>query len=73
MILDSCVHLDLLITRECSSVTMDGALLAKCARVMIVTLRGDDYAYCKGVSNERSLAQFYTHGSSPAHCEVAPI
>ena len=44
-ILDSCVHLELLIIRECPSVTMDDALLAKCARVMIVTLRGDDYAY----------------------------
>ncbi|CAN6203900.1 unnamed protein product [Urochloa humidicola] len=46
-ILDNCVHLELLIIRECPNVTMDGALLAKCARVMIVTLRGDEYAYYK--------------------------
>ena len=44
-ILDNCVHLELLIIRECPNVIMDDALLAKCARVMIVTLRGDDYAY----------------------------
>ncbi|CAL5090433.1 unnamed protein product [Urochloa decumbens] len=51
MILDNCVHLDLLIIRECPNVTMDGALLAKCARVMIVTLRGDHYAHYKASSS----------------------
>ncbi|CAN6166179.1 unnamed protein product [Urochloa humidicola] len=51
MILDNCVHLELLIIRECPNVIMDGALLAKCARVMIVTLRGDEYAYYKPSTN----------------------
>ncbi|CAN6197829.1 unnamed protein product [Urochloa humidicola] len=51
MILDNCIHLELLIIRKCPNVTMDGALLAKCARVMIVTLRGDHYAHYKASSS----------------------
>ncbi|TVU10743.1 hypothetical protein EJB05_44289, partial [Eragrostis curvula] len=38
-ILDNCTHLELLITRNCPNLNGDGALLAKCARVKIVTLR----------------------------------
>ncbi|RLM87519.1 hypothetical protein C2845_PM04G10950 [Panicum miliaceum] len=56
-ILDNCVHLELLIIRECPNVTMDDALLAKCARVMIVTLRGDGYAYYK--YNARGSYAYY--------------
>nr|CAB3452923.1 unnamed protein product [Digitaria exilis] len=46
-ILDSCTQLELLILRDCPKLRMDDTLLAKCARVKIVTLRGDDYVHCK--------------------------
>lgn len=46
-ILDSCAHLELLITRKCPNLKVDDALLAKCARVRTVTLGGDDHGCYK--------------------------
>ncbi|CAN6172030.1 unnamed protein product [Urochloa humidicola] len=62
MILDNCVHLELLIIRECPNVTMDGTLVAKCARVMTVTLRGDDYEHYKPSSNYYKHRRRYYRG-----------
>lgn len=63
-ILDNCAHLELLITQKCPHLKVDDALLAKCARVKTVILRGDEYG-CYKVGKRR-----YYYGYLSDRCSI---